>query len=261
MIGSIVVKYSGGDLQGDLNETIFSYSYEDKLNSSNNSNNSNNTNNTANSNTTDNSNNSNNSNNSDNTEDTSNIISSSIKVLNPRYYIFDKEEDERPKDITLDSLSNYSEDKDILIIFNSNIDLKINTNSVTFTNDKITEIKRINYIEIFGKEKNNILIQLRYLDKIVIVMTKYIFINMISHLLCFGNSGTKNYNKDKCKIDENLSQLDLQSRIWIDSFIENELFDSDGQSITDIKIQLKQLIDESDYIDYLSNLLNEFPGN
>nr|QDY51670.1 hypothetical protein 1_55 [Mimiviridae sp. ChoanoV1] len=181
-------------------------------------------------------------------------ITKYVKYQKPTYYI--NKNDKLNKINIATNLTNLDE---VLIIFNDNINLEINTPNISFNNPNAT-LERINYIEVYGKDLNSIINQLRYIDNISIILTKLIFTNMTSQLLCFGNSGS--VGNKKCEFDDtNLTQIDSQSRIWIDSFIDEEIFNSEGQSLNDIKIELKNLIDNknSDYFDYLSDLLDNFP--
>ena len=188
-------------------------------------------------------------------------ITKYVKYQKPTYYI---NKDDKLNKINTGAgagagatLNNLDE---VLIIFNDNINLEINTPNISFNNPNAT-LERINDIEVYGKDLNSIINQLRYIDNISIILTKLIFTNMTSQLLCFGNSGTVGIDKTDFKLDTDLTQIDSQSRIWIDSFIDEEIFNSEGDSLIDIKIKLKDLIDKknSDYFDCLNDLLVNFP--
>ena len=182
-------------------------------------------------------------------------ITKYVKYQKPTYYI---NKNDKLNKINIGAGATLNYEDEVLIIFNDNINLEINTPNISFNTPNAT-LERINYIEVYGKDLNSIINQLRYIDNISIILTKLIFTNMTSQLLCFGNSGS--VGNTKCEFDDtNLTQIDSQSRIWIDSFIDEEIFNSEGDSLIDIKIELKNLIDDSYYFDYLNDLLVNFSG-
>ena len=147
---------------------------------------------------------------------------------------------------------------EILIVYNQNINLEIDTPSIKI--EGVSNVSKINYVECYGSTREELINSLRYLDTISITLTKLLFINLSSKLLCFGNSGTNPTPVEECEIDENLSKLDYQSRIWIDSF-EDEIIGEAGLSIEQVKKLLKQEIDANNSIVYLKGILSDFTEN
>ena len=182
-------------------------------------------------------------------------ITKYVKYQKPTYYYYINKDDKLNK-INIGAGATLNYEDEVLIIFNDNINLEINTPNISFNTPNAT-LERINYIEVYGKDLNSIINQLRYIDNISIILTKILFINLTSKLLCFGNSGTNPTKEEDCEIDEELSQLDYQSRIWIDSF-EDEIIGEGGLSIEEVKTQLKNEIDDGKSIEFLQTILSQF---